>query len=451
MNKITKKLLAFFLCAVLLLAPVSAFAVEAGGLGSQENPHALSASAMRPLRFSVEPGDSVWVKADIEQATVTVGLATTPDYRISYNSYNYVPTSEDNTLVFGITDKSVPFQVTNTGTEAVSFAMALTAGTPEDRTGTRDYPETVVLEENPRTGMLGAFLSRELKNGNDGYHFIVNAPADGAISVSVSATDAEWNDLGWSFNASNRTTGIYGATHYSTDEPLVDVEHVKVSAGDEVIIMAATFDPEKPFTNPAGTVYVTLSFSEIGSVDYPETITEPGTFANEMKNGNQGHYYTWTAEAAGSVTVEMLDAEGWQYMINASHTDGRYIYGDTHWSDDDPAVPSETHEVEEGDVLTIFIATYDPEMWFSNPAGTVNWKLSFKEASSVISGDVDGDEKITTKDVLVLRKALGGVVSLTDAEILAGDCDGNGKITTADVLAIRKYLGGIITELPIAK
>lgn len=450
MNKITKKLLALLLCAVMLLTPVSAFAVEAGELGSQENPHALSASAMRPLRFSVEPGDSVWVKADIEQATVTVGLATTPDYRISYNSYNYVPTSEDNTLVFGITDKSVPFQVTNTGTEAVSFAMALTAGTPEDRTGTRDYPETVVLEENPRTGMLGAFLSRELKNGNDGYHFIVTAPADGAISVSVSATDAEWNDLGWSFNASNRTTGIYGATHYSTDEPLVDVEHVKVSAGDEVIIMAATFDPAKPFTNPAGTVYLTLSFSEIGSVDYPETITKPATFANEMKNGNQGFYYTWTAESAGSVTVEMLDAEGWQYLINAAHVDGRYIYGDAHMYNDSPVVPSETHDVEEGDVLTIFIATFDPDMWFSNPAGTVNWKLTFKEDLGTVFGDTDGDEEITTKDVLMIRKALGGLVELTVEQEAAADCDGDGEITTRDVLAIRKFLGGLIDELPIA-
>ena len=451
MNQITKKILALFLCAIMIFTPVIVSAVEAGELGSKENPHALTASAMRPLRFSVEPGDSVWVKADISDSTVTVGLATTSNYRISYNSYNYVPASEDNTLVFGITDKSVPFQVVNTGSEAVSFAMALTAGAPEDRTGTRDYPEAVILEENPRTGMLAAFLSRELKNGNDGYHFIVTAPADGAISISVSATDADYNDLGWSFNASNRTSGIYGATHYSNDEPLVDVEHVRVSAGDEVIVMAATYDSEKPFTNPAGTIYVNFAFSELGTIDCPETLEEAGTVATELKSGNEGFYYTWTAEAEGTATVEMLDSEGWQYLVNVAYADGRYAYGETHWYDDTPAVPSESFEVKEGDVFTIFIATYDPAKWNSNPAGTVNWKLTLKEANTTVFGDVDGDGKINPKDTLALRKSLGGILELTEEQKLAADCDGDGKVNPKDVLALRKYLGGIVTELPIAK
>ncbi|MBE6562899.1 MAG: hypothetical protein E7660_04105 [Ruminococcaceae bacterium] len=64
-------------------------------------------------------------------------------------------------------------------------------------------------------------------------------------------------------------------------------------------------------------------------------------------------------------------------------------------------------------------------------------------------GDIDGDGKITTKDVLALRKKLGGILTLTEDEEAAADCDGDGKITMKDVLALRKYLGGIITELPI--
>ena len=64
-------------------------------------------------------------------------------------------------------------------------------------------------------------------------------------------------------------------------------------------------------------------------------------------------------------------------------------------------------------------------------------------------GDVDGDGKLNPKDVLLMRKALGGVETLTDAEKLAADCDGDGRLTPKDVLALRKYLGGIITELPV--
>jgi len=62
-------------------------------------------------------------------------------------------------------------------------------------------------------------------------------------------------------------------------------------------------------------------------------------------------------------------------------------------------------------------------------------------------GDADCDGKVTTKDVLLLRKYLGGVVSADMVNMTAADVDKDGKITTKDVLKIRKYLGGVITTL----
>ncbi len=452
MNKLTNKILALLICALMLLAP---FAVSAEGeLGSEENPHALSASSMRPLRFSVEPGATAWVKSDIGSATVTIGWASSPSYRVSYNSVNHLPETEsgENSLYFAITDKNIPFQVVNTGDTAVSFAVMVTPGTPEDRTGTTNYPETIILEENPRTGLLGAFLIRELKDGNGGYHFSLTAPADGAIFVTVSATDADFNDLGWSFNTGNKTSGRYSATHYSSDVPFSDTEVVEVSEGDEVIVMAATFNPDSPFHNPEGTVYVTFSFSEMGGFDFPEPITEPGTIATSLDTGNAGYYYSWVAETDGTLSIEMLDNANWQYGVNVQHENFSHnYYGELHTSSDIPTVPSEELEIVAGSKVIVFVATYNPEKPLSNPEGTVNWKLSFKPVSTTIFGDLDGDEKITPKDVLALRKSLGGVLPLTDAQTEAADCDCDGKLTPKDVLAIRKYLGGVITELPISK
>ncbi len=71
------------------------------------------------------------------------------------------------------------------------------------------------------------------------------------------------------------------------------------------------------------------------------------------------------------------------------------------------------------------------------------------EEEEILCGDTDGDGKLTPKDVLALRKSLGGVLTLSEEQKLAADCDGDGKLTPKDVLALRKYLGGVITELPV--
>lgn len=66
-----------------------------------------------------------------------------------------------------------------------------------------------------------------------------------------------------------------------------------------------------------------------------------------------------------------------------------------------------------------------------------------------VYGDADGDNDITTRDVLLIRKHLGGLVNEDNLNVTAADVDLDGDLTTRDVLAIRKYLGGLIDELPV--
>jgi len=72
----------------------------------------------------------------------------------------------------------------------------------------------------------------------------------------------------------------------------------------------------------------------------------------------------------------------------------------------------------------------------------------WEKAPEFIRGDADGDGKINTKDVLMLRKYLGGAISKDRLNLSAADADLDGKITMKDVLMLRKYLGGVITEFP---
>lgn len=58
-----------------------------------------------------------------------------------------------------------------------------------------------------------------------------------------------------------------------------------------------------------------------------------------------------------------------------------------------------------------------------------------------IKGDVNGDTKVDTTDVIVTRKHLAGWSGLT-VDTNAADVDGNGKVDTSDVILLMKYLAG---------
>jgi hypothetical protein len=73
------------------------------------------------------------------------------------------------------------------------------------------------------------------------------------------------------------------------------------------------------------------------------------------------------------------------------------------------------------------------------------------EADTDVSyvGDVDGDGKITPKDVTKLRRCLAGGWDV-DVVKEEGDVDGDGKITPKDVTMLRRYLaGGWGVKLPV--
>lgn len=62
-------------------------------------------------------------------------------------------------------------------------------------------------------------------------------------------------------------------------------------------------------------------------------------------------------------------------------------------------------------------------------------------------GDVNGDGKISTGDLLALRQYLTGLCDEEDIVPYAADIDGNDTISTADLIPLRQYLAGFITEL----
>ncbi|MBE6562450.1 MAG: hypothetical protein E7660_01800 [Ruminococcaceae bacterium] len=151
----------------------------------------------------------------------------------------------------------------------------------------------------------------------------------------------------------------------------------------------------------------------------------------EVKAWKNGIYYFYT-EVNTFDTIWLLDSKG--NAISGA-------YGDNMTKEKGAA--SFTAQCEEG-------KTYYAVIRSMNPKGNTDVATVLNvNYSSGISGDVNGDGILSTKDVLLIRKYLGGAESKEKLSILVSDVTTDGKITTADILAIRKYLGGVITSLPI--
>lgn len=156
-------------------------------------------------------------------------------------------------------------------------------------------------------------------------------------------------------------------------------------------------------------VYVRVSAGSSASTDTTGTMDDPEELELEVKPGGvlganieqeivagaNPYYYQWIATADGELTFTMNGAYGSQYndlgWFYSMSNYTAYKYGDTHWSDSDEVITTETVKVSEGDVIELVVSTYNPENMWSAPAGTVVGTLVFVEKE-------DETEDDSTKD-----------------------------------------------------
>ncbi len=339
--------------------------------------------------------------------------------------------------------------VINAGTFNPEDAWNAPAGTLNVRVnfaavGSYEYPEVLELQANPMMPNFppSANAQTELAEGNQGYYYTIVAKEDGAFIVNVSANDAEWNNVGYQFNVTNITT------NYQTDyiargadaEDYYDSVMVPVSAGDEIIINAGTFNPEDAWNAPAGTLNVRVNFAAVGSYEYPIIIDAAGDFDATVEAESQGYYYQWVATEDSVVTVTINDESGWMYSISKTPVDeedyGAYYNGDTHWYDDETVVSTESIKVYAGETVTVWVNTYDPESPWAAPAGTVNWTFDFE---AITLGDANGDGNVNAQDYAVLMQYLNEWDGVEVNEF-AADVNGDGKLNGRDCAFLLQYL-----------
>lgn len=68
-----------------------------------------------------------------------------------------------------------------------------------------------------------------------------------------------------------------------------------------------------------------------------------------------------------------------------------------------------------------------------------------------VLGDVNGDNRITKIDLLLIQAHLMGKITLNEEQLLVADVTGDGYVTIEDMVAVSQHLNGknIITEVLI--
>lgn len=70
-------------------------------------------------------------------------------------------------------------------------------------------------------------------------------------------------------------------------------------------------------------------------------------------------------------------------------------------------------------------------------------------AYTALTGDVDGNGSIQTRDSVIIQRYLVGSVQLTDDQLAVADVNNDGKITLIDAFRVLKYVAGYIDALDI--
>lgn len=77
-------------------------------------------------------------------------------------------------------------------------------------------------------------------------------------------------------------------------------------------------------------------------------------------------------------------------------------------------------------------------------SGTVTVK-SASTSSGGLKGDINGDGKLTSKDTLLLKRAVAKLIVLTDKQRANADVNNDGKLTSKDTLLLKRAVAHLIT------
>ncbi|MDO4864379.1 MAG: alpha/beta hydrolase-fold protein, partial [Ruminococcus sp.] len=154
-----------------------------------------------------------------------------------------------------------------------------------------------------------------------------------------------------------------------------------------------------------------------------------------------GEEYSFSVAASGSgnmmLSLQYTDASGetkYDHIANGESS-GDYVQ-----------LANTNYKLPEGSGYILYVETEEGTANFSideaivAKAGTQISGPKPVQPVKVILGDINGDERVDTFDLVLARK--GAVSGLTGTELKAGDVNGDGQMTVADLVQINEFVLG---------
>ena len=209
--------------------------------------------------------------------------------------------------------------------------------------------------------------------------------------------------------------------------------YLSINGGEPTLMQSAGFGPFAPppvFTlvnngETAKDFALKIWFPE-GAMMNPAKLVI-GENTAQIGEGSEGYFYSWIAEKNGELTITMPEGN-WSYTLNNLTTT---VYGDQQYSDSDPVLNPCTINVKAGDEIQLIVNTYDPEKFWSAPAGSITFTAAFEELKYT-PGNLDGNDVVDIDDAvyLALHTMMGDVYTV-DQPV---DFDGNGQVNIDDAI-----------------
>ncbi len=131
--------------------------------------------------------------------------------------------------------------------------------------------------------------------------------------------------------------------------------------------------------------------------------------------------------AGGSVSGGGTYNSGSKVTVTASPNTG---YSFVNWTEGGATVST--------DAAYTFTATADRDL-----------AAHFSLGSSVVYGDVSGDEKIDVSDAILVLRQIVGLITFDPDQVEAANVNGNDRVDVGDAILILRYIVGLITVFPV--
>ncbi len=232
-----------------------------------------------------------------------------------------------------------------------------------------------------------------------------------------------------------------------TSSPIGWVDVLEASDANTIRVKGWAYDPDNRSTSVSIRAEINGVSYDLGKTD----LFRSDVNAIELVNGNHGFDKTFTTDIVGEQTVKIyavdpgVDSE---YLIDTRvlNVKGKcdyYLDEDTLFATkeygfwemlESPGTPTKP-----GYKFTGWTYSHGGEiMPDKNITAIAKWER--------ISGDVDGDGKITVSDATEVQKYLASLKTLTDEQIQSADVDNSSVISISDATYIQMYVAKIITS-----